>query len=274
MDIDTREGDPIVLDADLGTRTRSAAWPRRRWILGCADGGEARRRLTPPGWIFCLALVMCAALAGCSTVVSGTPVASKRGAASAGPIYPAQLTDLLMPSLSLSVVAGNPLSEQDMQSALFVGADPAECQGVAAYGSYPLLPKNYTGREARTQSDSVKDQHQLLEVSATYPSKFDAAGFLDSVRKAVSGCQRPITAWGDDQRKMTVSPSPLAQGSPDVALWTTKLVGQQWVCDFAVIAKANVVSEIVTCSPDRSIDIQSLVTKRLMKIDELLNSTA
>ena len=212
MNIDTDEGDPIVLDADLGTRTRS-------------------RRRTLPGGAFCFALVLCGALAGCSTVVSGAPVASKRGAASSGPIYPAQLPDLLTPSQSLSVAAGSPLSEQDMQSALFAGADPADCQGVAGYGAYPLLPKDYTGREARTQSDSVKDQHQLLEVSATYPSKFDAAGFLDSVRKAVSGCQRPITAWGDDQRKLTVDPSPLAEGSPDAAQWTTKLAGQQWICD-------------------------------------------
>lgn len=263
-----------MLDADPGTKTRMAARPRRRWILGDADGGAKWRRLALQGGAFCFALVLSGALAGCNTVVSGTPVASKRGAASSGPIYPAQLPDLLTPSRSLSVAAGIPLSEQDMQSALFAGADPAECQGVAGYGTYPLLPKNYTGREARTQADSVKDQHQLLEVSATYPSTFDAAGFLDSVRKAVSGCQRPITAWGDDQRKVTVDPSPLAQGSPDVAQWTTKLAGQQWICDFAVIAKANVVSEIVTCSPDRSIDIQSLVTKRLKKIEELLNSTA
>ncbi len=274
MDINTREGDPIVLDADPGTRTRSAARPRRRWIPGGADGGAKCRHLALLAGVFCCALVLSGALAGCSTVVAGTPVASTHGPASSGPIYPAQLADLLTPSVSLSVVAGSPLFEQEMQSALFAGADPAECQGVAGYGGFPLLPKNYTGREARTQADSLKDQHQLLEVSATYPSKFDAAGFLDSVRKAVSGCQRPITAWGDDQRKVTVGPSPLAQGSPDVAQWTTKLAGQQWLCDFALIAKANVVSEIVTCSPDRSIDIQSLVTKRLKKIDELLNSTA
>jgi hypothetical protein len=63
-------------------------------------------------------------------------------------------------------------------------------------------------------------------------------------------------------------------GSPEVAQWTTNLAGQQWICDFAVIAKANVVSQIVTCSRDRSIDIQALVTKRLKKIEELLNSTA
>jgi hypothetical protein len=33
-----------------------------------------------------------------------------------------------------------------------------------------------------------------------------------------------------------------------------------------------VISEIVTCSPDRSVDIGALITKRLKKINELLNS--
>ena len=220
------------------------------------------------------ALVLCIALAGCSSVVAGAPKAAKRRGASNGPIFPSQLVDLLTPSMSISVGTGNPLSEQDMQAALFVGADPAECQGVAGYGHYPLFPSNYTGREARTQNDGAKDQHQLLEVSATYPSGFDAAGFLDSVRKTVSGCQRPITAWGDDQRKMTVNPTPLVPTATEVAQWGTKLAGEQWFCDFAVIAKANVVAQLVTCSPDHSIDIQALVTKRLKKIEELLNSTA
>jgi hypothetical protein len=86
------------------------------------------------------------------------------------------------------------LIEQDMQAALFAGADPAECQGVVGFGRYTLFPRNYTGREARTQADRVTNQHRLLEVSATYPSDFDAVGFLDSVRKAVSGCQHPVTA--------------------------------------------------------------------------------
>ena len=35
---------------------------------------------------------------------------------------------------------------------------------------------------------------------------------------------------------------------------------------------ANVISEIVTCSPDRSVDIGALIIKRLKKINELLNS--
>ena len=48
--------------------------------------------------------------------------------------------------------------------------------------------------------------------------------------------------------------------------WTT-------VLDFAVIAKANVVAHVVTCSPDHSVDIQTLITKRLKKIEELLDST-
>jgi PknH-like extracellular domain len=219
-----------------------------------------------------LVLAACIALPGCSTVVPGTPRAATRG--SAGPISPSQLVDLLTPSLSFSVVSGSPLSEQNMQDALFVGADPAECQGVAGFGRYPLFPKNYTGREARTQSDHANNQHQVLEVSATYPSAFDAAGFLDSVRATVSACQRPITTWGDDQRKLKVNPTLLMESPPEVAHWATTLGGQQWICDFAVIAKANVVAQIVTCSPDRSIDIGPLVTKRLKKIQELLNSTA
>jgi PknH-like extracellular domain len=231
------------------------------------------QRPTRPRTTYWLVLVFCVALAGCSSVVVGTPKAATGGAADSGPIHPSQLVDLLTPSSSLSVVAGSPLFEQDMQSALFAGADPTECQGVVGFGYFPLFPRNYTGREARTQADSVTNKHQLLEVSATYPSKFDAAGFLDSVRKAVSGCQHPVTAWGDDQRKMTVDPKPLVPGSPELAQWTTNLAGQQWICDFAIIAKANVVSQIVTCSPDRSIDIQALVTKRLKKIEELLHST-
>lgn len=220
------------------------------------------------------ALVVCVTLAGCTSVVAGSPKAGKRGGASNGPIFPSQLVDLLTPSQSLSVVAGSPLVELDMQSALFSGADPAECQGVAGYGGYALFPTNYTGREARTQSDALQNQHQLLEVSATYPSGFNAAGFLDSVRKTVSGCQHPITSWGNDQRKVTVEPAALQPSSAEVAQWSTKLQGDQWICDFAVIAMANVVSQIVTCSPDHSVDIKALVAKRIKKIEELINSTA
>jgi hypothetical protein len=111
-------------------------------------------------------------------------------------------------------------------------------------------------------------------VSASYPGNFDAAGFLDSIRRTVSGCQRPVSAWGDDGHRMTVNPGPLVQSPPEVAQWSTNLAGQQWVCDFAVISKANVIAEIVTCSPNHSVDIQALVTKRLNKINELLNNTA
>jgi hypothetical protein len=212
-------------------------------------------------------------LAGCGNVVAGTPKRATRGADD-GPIHPSQLVDLLTPSSSLSVEPGRPLFDQDMQSALFIGADPAECHGVIGFGRWPLLPKNYTGREARTQNDGALDQHQLLEVSASYPGNFDAAGFLDSVRRTVSGCQRAVSAWGDDGHRMTVNPTPLAQSPPGVAQWSTSLAGQQWVCDFAVISKANVIAEIVTCSPNHSVDIQALVTKRLNKINELLNNTA
>ncbi|MFV8320846.1 sensor domain-containing protein [Mycobacterium sp. 23] len=219
-----------------------------------------------------LVVACCVALAGCTSVVDGSPRAAARGPSSGGPIQPSQLEDLLTPSGSFSVVPSSPLTEDDMQSALFIGADPAECHGVVAFGRYPLFPTNYTGREARTQQDHRTDQHQLLEVSATYPASFDAAAFLDSIRKTVSGCQRPVTAWGDDGRKMTVNPAPLTQSPPEAVQWSTNLSGQQWICEFAVLAKANVVSEIVTCSPDRSVDIGTLVTKRLKKINELLNS--
>lgn len=214
----------------------------------------------------------CVALCGCTSVVDGNPKAATGGAGSSGPIRPSQLEDLLTPSGALSVVANSPLTEDDMQAALFIGADPAECHGVVAFGRYPLFPTNYTGREARTQQDHRIDQHQLLEVSATYPASFDAAGFLDSIRKTVPGCQRPVTAWGDDGRKMTVNPAPLAESPPEAVRWSTNLAGQKWICEFAVLAKANVVSEIVTCSPDRSVDIAALVVKRLKKINELLNS--
>jgi hypothetical protein len=212
-------------------------------------------------------------LAGCGNVIAGTPTRAKGGAAD-GPIHPSQLVDLLTPSMSLSVLAGRPLFEDDMQSALFIGADPAECHGVVAFGRWPLLPTNYTGREARTQNDGATDQHQLLEVSASYPGSFDAAGFLDSIRRTVSGCQHPVSAWGDDGHRMTVNPGPLVQSPPEVAQWSTNLAGQQWFCDFAVISKANVIAEIVTCSPNHSVDIQAVVTQRLNKINELLNNTA
>ena len=234
------------------------------------DGSLGRGALA--GAVRWVVLASCVALAGCSTVVAGRPTHSR---IDSGPIHPSQLDELLTPSSAFSVVRGKPLVEQDMQTALFVGADPAECQGVAGYGRYPLFPKDYTGREARTQDDDGrKDQHQLLEVSATYPGTFDAVRFLDSVRQTVSGCQHPVTAWGDDRHKITVNPGPLTASSPEVVHWTTNLVGEQWICDFAVIAKANVIAQIVTCSPTRSIDVQPLVTKRLRKIGELLNSTA
>lgn len=253
MESDIGQGDQIVL--------WRRAMPNRRPV--------ALSRAVCGVW-----LLVCVLLAACTSVVAGTPKAEKRGGASSGPIFPSQLVDLLTPSESLSVVAGSPLFEQDMQSALFSGADPTECQGVAGYGGYALFPKNYTGREARTQSDARKDQHQLLEVSASYPTGFNAAGFLDSVRKTVSGCQHPITSWGNDQRKVIVEPGPLQQSSAEVAQWSTKLQGEQWLCDFAVIAMANVVSQIVTCSPDHSVDIQTLVAKRIKKIEELINATA
>ena len=51
------------------------------------------------------------------------------------------------------MVPKSPLTEVDMQSALFVGADPADCHGAVAFGRYPIFPTNYTGREARTQQD-------------------------------------------------------------------------------------------------------------------------
>lgn len=232
-------------------------------IVGDAGSNAAVR------WLL---VACCVALSGCTSVVDGSARAAGRGPASGGPIQPSQLEDLLTPSGSFSVVPSNPLTEDDMQSALFIGADPAQCHGVVGFGRYPLFPTNYTGREARTQQDYRTDQHQLLEVSATYPAALDAPAFLDSVRKTVSGCQRPVSAWGDDARRMTVNPAPLTQSPPEAAQWTTNLAGQQWICDFAVLAKANVISEIVTCSPDRSVDVGALVTKRLKKINELLNS--
>lgn len=218
--------------------------------------------------LFCLVLV------GCSRVVPGDAERQQHVVGPGGPIQPAQLDQLLTPSSSLSVAPGVPLIEYDLQSALFVGADPAECHGAVGFGHFPLFPRDYTGREARTQVDSSQNQHQLLEVSATYPSDFDAAGFLESIRKTVTACQHPVTAWGDDQRKATVIPAPLTPDPSGIAHWSTSLAGDRWVCDFSVLALANVVSEIVTCSPDRSIDSQAIAANRLKKIDQLLNSTA
>lgn len=221
-----------------------------------------------------LVLVLCLVLVGCSPVVAGSPERQQRSTGLGGPILPAQLDQLLTPSSSLSVVLDVPLIEYDLQSALFIEADPAECHGVVGFGHFPLFPTNYTGREARTQMDNSQDQHQLLEVSATYPSDFDASGFLESIRKTVTACQHPVTAWGDDQKKVTVIPAALIPESSGIAHWSTNLAGDRWICDFSVIALANVVSEIVTCSPDRSINSQAIATNRLKKIEELLNSTA
>jgi hypothetical protein len=233
--------------------------------------GPHRTEIAAVAWF---ATLPCLALAGCITAVDGVPRTTTPGAVSVGPILPAQLPELLTPSSALSVTPGIQLVETDMHAVLFAGADPADCLGATAYGTYPLFPTYYTGREARTQEDTVPNQHQLLEVSATYPSDFDASGFLDSVRRTVSRCQTSVTAWGDDDKKLTVVPGQLLPAVPDVAHWTTKILGDQWLCDFAVIAKANVVSQLVTCSPDRSIDNQALVTKRPAKIEELLNSTS
>lgn len=222
-----------------------------------------------------LLLALSLMLVGCSSVIAGTPEKQHRGTASSGPIQPAQLDQLLTPSSSLAVLPGEPLSEQDLQSALFVAADPAECHGVVAFGRFPLFPTNYTGREARTQVDvDGATQHQLLEVSATYPGDFDASAFRDSIRKQVAECQHPVTTWGDDEKRYTVDPGPLIPDSPDIAHWSTNLAGDRWICDFSVVALANVASEVVTCSSDRSIDNQAIATKRLKKIEELLSSTA
>lgn len=252
LEVDSREGELTVLHPSDSCRGFPWLAPALCW----------------------LALACCVMLPGCSNVVDGMPTVVNPRVPSSGPIYPSQLEDLLTPSGSISVVANAPLTEDDMQSALFVAADPPRCHGAVAFGRFPLFPSNYTGREARTQQDHQSDQHQLLEVSATYPSNFDAAGFLDSVRQTVSDCQRPVTAWGDNGHKMTVNPSPLVQSPAEVTQWKTDLAGQKWICEFAVLAKANVVSQIVTCSPDRSVDIAALVTKRLKKINELLNSTS
>ena len=46
---------------------------------------------------------------------------------------------------------------------------------------------------------------------------------LGSVRKTVAGCQHTVTAWGDDEHKTTVYPTPLIPGSPDIAHETTYL---------------------------------------------------
>lgn len=220
-----------------------------------------------------LLVMLGVALAACTRAVDGAPTPGTPGAATSGLIQPAQLVDLLTPSESLAMVPGMPLTEHDLQSVLFVGAAPAQCHGVVGFGHYPLFPTNYTGREARTQVDNAADRHQLLEASATYPSDFDAAHFLDSVRKTVSDCQHTVIAWGDDERKRPVKPASLIPGSADVAHWTTNLSDSQWICDFAIIAKANVVSQIETCSADRSFDIQPLITKRLKEIEDLLEST-
>src|SRR5436190_24314960 len=108
--------------------------PRRRPIVRDADRLPLRSAIS---W---LVLALAVALSGCSSVVAGTPKAANRGGASGGPIYPSQLVDLLTPSSSISVLSGSPLSEQDMQSAMFAGADPADCQGVVAFGGYALFP--------------------------------------------------------------------------------------------------------------------------------------
>ncbi|MGA8545836.1 MAG: sensor domain-containing protein [Mycobacterium sp.] len=221
-----------------------------------------------------LLLVPCVALTGCSRVVSGDARSAPRAGGASGPIQPSQLDQLLTPSSSLSVLPGTPLAETDMQSSLFIGADPADCHGVVAFGRYPLFPTNYTGREARTQTDGGRaNEHQLLEASASYPSDFSASAFLDSVRKKVDACQRPVQVWGDDQKRFTVNPAPLISDSPNIAHWSTSLAGDQWICEYSVIALANVISEVATCSANRSIDNGAVAAGRLKKIQELLNST-
>lgn len=219
-----------------------------------------------------LLLVPCLVLIGCSRIVSGDARSAPRAGSS--PIQPSQLDQLLTASSALSVVPGTPMVEQDMESSLFIGADPAKCHGVVAFGRYPLFPTNYTGREARTQTDGRDpDEHQLLEASASYPSDFSASGFLDSVRKKVTSCQRPVEVWGDDQKRFIVDPAPLKPESSNMAQWSTKLSGEQWICEFSVIALANVISEVVTCSTNRSVDNRAIAAGRLKKIEELLNST-
>lgn len=222
------------------------------------------------GWV---ALSVCLLAGACGTVVDGTPRAEQRSETSSGAIRPAQLVDLLTPSGSLEVTAGLPLVEADLQAALFIGSDPADCQGVVGFGEYPLLPADYTGREARTQVDRT-NEHQLLEVSASYPDRFDAAAFVTSVRDKVTSCQHPVRAWSDDRKRYTVNPMPLTSAQPEVARWSTSLSGQRWICEFSVIARANVISQIVTCSTDRSLDNAALTAARIAKIEQLLRSTA
>src|SRR4051812_26907662 len=120
--------------------------------------GHATLILRSRAWCW-LVLVLFLALPGCTSVVGGSPQAASTNAAQGGPIQPSQFEDLLTPSSSVSVVPNAPLTEEDMQAALFVGADPAKCHGAVAFGRFPLFPSNYTGREARTQQDHMKNQH-------------------------------------------------------------------------------------------------------------------
>lgn len=218
----------------------------------------------------CVVLIACT---GCTGTVEGTPVAARSDNGADGPILPGQLDDLLTPPKSYSVVPGFPLDEYDLKPALLIGAEPAECLGAVTYDGYPLFPANYNGNVARTQVDGSSVQHTLLEVSATYRSELDPS-FLDGVRKKVTGCNRSVVVWADDGVRTTLKVSGLQDSSPNVVRWYTEQTAQQWFCEFALIQKANVVSQIVGCSPDRSVGVAELADKRLKKIDELLNSAA
>lgn len=210
--------------------------------------------------------VVVALLPGCASH-GGHPNADP--SATVGPILPQSLTDLLVPSGHLSAEPGDPLVEQDLRQALFVSADPSTCFGAVGFGGQKLFPDGDANRVVRTQAD--QDQHQLLEASAVYPSSFDAARLLETVRTTVNACQFPVTSTDGAGHVARVQPSPLTDPqSSHIVTWSTSLTDVQWLCDFAVVAEANAMSELVTCSYDHKPNVLALARQRLETIERLM----
>ncbi len=227
-------------------------------------------------------LVMCCLLAGCASVVSGTPVREAGAPPTATSAAPPALVAIgalprLLPSLDeLKGLLAAPELEV-LQTGDVVSVPTPEDGGVPSVPEclavmYPARESAYGGTGytglfgQRIAEKRTPSEHVVLQVVAAFPSIEQARGFFAAARDAWKGCAGKTLST-----TFTAGVETFTVGQPTVTESTMTMVSPQkggggWACSRALGQRANVVVDVNACQNGATDQGAAIMTKTLERI--------
>ncbi|MCH9732740.1 MAG: sensor domain-containing protein [Actinomycetia bacterium] len=218
-----------------------------------------------------------AALAGCTTQVSGTASPSADLLSGPTPVPASSLAPMLAPSTTAArIVGADHLKVTDSASEMLAGTPylaQQRCLGPWFPVQAPAYRSSgYTGVEVRSLDDSTSDalgsnDHGVIQAVVAFPAAADARTYLEDATETWRECGSQTVTYqrpGNPEQRWDLGAAKTTDNT--VSMTQTPQGGRGWMCDRAMQVENNIVIDTMVCatrSAGQALDLAGAIAKNL-----------